>query len=93
MGNLTDYLIERKKLSEASDLSIPDLIQAKYSPNLEVITCITRKDRGKFTLEDAICIGKYLKEDAGYERDNGILYYTDTIEDRLLVNIKLIYVC
>ena len=91
MEQLSTYLIERKKLSEASDLSIPDLIQAKYSPNLEVITSIKRKDGEKFNLEDAIFIGKYLKDCAGYANESGILYNSDTIEGKLSIPVKLIY--
>ena len=91
MESLSTYIIERKKLKEVSDLSIPDLIQAKYSPNLEVITSISRKDGSTFNLEDAIFIGKYLKDCAGYENESGILYYSDAIEGKVSIPIKLIY--
>ena len=91
MESLSTYLIERKKLKEVSDLSISDLISAKYNPSLEVVTSITRKDKAKFNLEDAIFIGKYLKEFSGYANEAGILYYTGKIEGKLSVKVQLIY--
>ena len=91
MEKLSTYFIERKKLKEVSDLSIADLIAAKYNPSLEVITCITRKDKAKFNLEDAIFIGKYLKEFSGYANEAGILYYTGKIEGKLSVKVQIIY--
>ena len=91
MNNLTDYFIERKKLKEVSELSIADLISAKYNPSLEVVTSITRKDKAKFSLEDTIFIGKYLKEFSGYANEAGILYYTGKIEGKLSVKVQIIY--
>ena len=85
------YNIKKEKLSEVSDISVPDLIAAKYNPNIDVIVSIERKDKAKFVFDDVIVIGKYLKDSTGYENNNGILYYTDKIEGKSKVVVKLIY--
>lgn len=85
------YNIERKKLSEVSDLTLSDLIEAKYNPKLDIIVSIERKDKAKFTFDDVLVVGKYLKDSTGYENENGILYYTDKIEGKHKIKVKVIY--